>query len=116
MHEVMGGTEKLQVERRLMSDDGQRFDLRFQSLFQDVLQAVDVEQVEVESPPAGRLPASSTVAFGQTQQLLRLTQTAPGELATQKLIGEIAGGGSEFTGPLAVVVGPAQGVGSPALR
>src|SRR5215471_4219285 len=116
MNEVMGGTEELQVERRLMSDDRLRFGLRVQSLFQDALEAVDVEQFEVESPLAGRIQTRGAVAFGQAQQLLRLTQTAPGELAAQKLIGESAGGGSEFAGPLAVVVGPAQGVGSPALR
>src|SRR5215469_852512 len=116
MNEVMGGTEELQVERRRMSDDRRRFGLRFQSLFQNALEAVDVEQLEVESPPAGRVQTSGAVAFGQAQQLLGLTQTAPGELAAQKLIGEIAGGGSQFTRPLAVEVGPAQGVGGPALR
>src|SRR5215472_13505120 len=115
MNEVMGGTEELQVECRLMSDDRLRFGLRLQSLFPDALEAVDVEQFEVESPSAGSVQTSGAVAFGQAQQLLRLTQTAPGELAAQKLIGEITGGGSQFTGPLAVVVGPAQGVGSPAL-
>src|SRR5215470_2437450 len=114
--EVMGGTEELQVECRLMSGDRLRFGLRLQSLFQNALQAVDVEQVEVESPPAGRVQTSGAVAFGQAQQLLRLPQTAPGELTAEKLIGESAGGGSEFACPLAVVVGPAQGVGSPAFR
>ena len=68
-----------------MSDDRRRFGLRLQSLFQDVLEAVDVEQLEVESPPAGRVQTSGAVAFGQAQQLLGLTQTAPGELAAQKL-------------------------------
>ena len=78
INEVVSGTEKFQLERRLRSDDRLRFGLRFQSLFQNVLQAVDVEQVEVESPPAGGVQAGGAVAFGQAQQLLRLTQTAPG--------------------------------------
>src|SRR6516225_11256741 len=116
MNEVIGGAEKLQLERCLTSNDRLRLGLRFQSLFQNALEAVDVEQVEVESPSAGRVQTIGAVAFGQAQQLLGLTETAPGELAAQKLIGEIAGGGSQFTGPLAVVVGPAQGVGRPALR
>src|SRR5215471_21787964 len=94
MNEVMGGAEKLQVECRLRSDDRLRFGLRLQSLFQNALQAVDVEQFEVESPLAGRVQTSGAVAFGQAQQLLRLTQTAPGELPAEELIGEIAGGGS----------------------
>src|SRR5215469_4434000 len=115
-HEMLGGTQKLQFQRRLLAHDGLRFALRFQSLLQNALDAVDVQQVEVESSPASGVHTSGTVAFGQAQQLLRLTQTAPGELAAQKLIGEIAGGGSQFTRPLAVEVGPAQGVGGPALR
>ena len=81
----MGGTEKLQVECRLVSGDRLRFGLRLQPLFQDALEAVDVEQFEVESPPAGRVQTSGAVAFGQAPQLLCLTQTAPGELAAQKL-------------------------------
>src|ERR1700730_18414317 len=99
-----------------MSDDRLRFTLRFQPLFKKVLDAVDVQQVEVESSSASRLQTSRAVAFGQAQQLLRLAQTAPGELAAQKFIGEIAGSRSEFPGTLAVGVGPAQGVGSPAVR
>ena len=116
MNEMVGGTEKLQLQHRLLSDDGRGFGLRFQTLFQNVLQAVDVEQVEIESPAAGRLQPSRTVAFGQAQQLLGLTQAAPGELAAQQLISEIASRRSEVTRPLTVVVGPALGVGSPALR
>ena len=50
-----GWVEKLQVECRLKSDDRRRFYLRLESLFQNAPEAVDVEQVEVESPSAGRV-------------------------------------------------------------
>src|SRR5215469_3890732 len=113
-NEVFGGAQELQ--RLLSSNDGLGFLLRFQPLFQNALDAVDVQEVEVQSSPASRVQTSGAVALGQAQQLLRLAQTAPGELAAQKLIGEIAGGRPEFLGPLAVVVGPALGVGSPAVR
>src|SRR6516165_6405837 len=115
-NEVFGGTQELQFQRRLFSNDGLRFTLRFQSLLQNALDAVDVQQVEVESSPASGVHTSGTVAFGQAQQLLRLAQTAPGELTAQKFIGEITGSRPEFPGTLAVVVGPAQCVGSPAIR
>src|SRR6516225_6727175 len=115
-HEMLGGTQKLQFQRRLLAHDGLRFALRFQSLLQNALDTVDVQQVEVESSPASGVHTSGTVAFGQAQQLLRLAQTAPGELTAQKFIGEITGSRPEFPGTLAVVVGPAQCVGSPAIR
>src|SRR5438046_9953536 len=80
-NKVIGGAEELQLQHRLLSDDGQWFRLRFQSLFQNALQAVDVQQVDVQGPSASRVQTICAVAFGQTQQLLRLAQTAPGKLA-----------------------------------
>jgi hypothetical protein len=52
---MLGGAEKLQRERRLLSDDGLRFTLRFQPLFENALNAVDVQQVEIKSSSASRL-------------------------------------------------------------
>src|SRR5215472_604338 len=114
--EVFGRTQELQFQRSLWSDDRLRFALRFQSLFQNALDAIDVQKVEVQGAPASSVQTIGTVALGQTQQLLGLAQTAPGKFTAQKFIGEIAGGSSEFPSPLAVVVGPAQGVGSSAVR
>ena len=112
---MLGRAEKLQSELGLLSDDGLRFGLRFQPLFENALNAVDIQQVELESPSASRLQTNRAVALGQTQQFLRLAQTAPGELAAQKLFGEIASGSSQLPGPLAVVVGPAPGLGNPVI-
>src|SRR5437773_11971559 len=80
-NKLIGGAEDLQLQHRLLSDDGLWFRLRFQSLFQNALQAVDVQKVEVEGPSASRVQTICAVAFGQAQQLLRLAQTAPGKLA-----------------------------------
>src|SRR5215469_13692885 len=115
-NEMLSGTEKLQLQRRLFSNDGLRFALRFQSLFQNALDAVNVQEVEVESSPTSGVQTSGAVAFSQAQQLLRLAQTAPGKLTAQQLVREITGSRSEFPGTLAVVVGPTQGVGSSAIR
>src|SRR5215469_14447121 len=114
--EVFGGAQELQRQLRLWSDDGLRFVLRFQSLFQNALDAIDVQEIEVQGTSASSVYTIGAVALGQTQQLLGLAQTAPGKFTAQKFIGEIAGGSSEFPGPLAVVVGPTQGVGSSAVR
>src|SRR5262249_50869430 len=76
-NEMLRGSQKLQFQWRLSAHDGLWFALRFQSLFQNALDAVDVQQVEVESPPASGIQTSGTVAFGQAQQLLRLAQPAP---------------------------------------
>src|SRR5215469_2879728 len=115
-NEMLSGAEKLQLQRRLFSNDGLRFALRFQSLFQNALDAVNVQEVEVESSPTSGVQTSGAVAFSQAQQLLRLAQTAPRKLTAQKLVREITGSRSEFPGTLAVVVGPAQRVGSSAIR
>jgi len=80
---MLGGTEELQLQRRLLSNDGLRFVLRFQSLFQNALDAVDIYQVEVESPPASRVQTSGAVAFGQAQQLLRPAQDRGHVLRTE---------------------------------
>src|SRR2546429_8104063 len=80
-NKVIRGAEELQLQHRLLSDDGLWFRLRFQSLFQNARQAVAVQQVEVQGPPASRVQPSGAVAFGQAQQLLRLAQTAPRKLA-----------------------------------
>src|SRR5215468_947975 len=113
--EVFGRTQELQFQRSLWSDDRLRFALRFQSLFQNALDAIDVQKVEVQGAPASSVQTIGTVALGQTQQLLGLTQTAPGKFTAQKFIGEIARRRSEFPGTLRVVVGPTQGVGSPTI-
>src|SRR5215468_7481092 len=91
-NEMLGGAEELQGELRLLSDGGLRFRLRFQPLFENALNAVDIEQVEVQSPATSCLQTNRAVAFGQAQQFLRLAQTTPGKLAAQQLFGEIAGG------------------------
>lgn len=82
---MIAGTKKLQLQHRLLSDDGPRFRLRFQSLFQNALQAVDVEQVEVESPPASRVQTSGAETFGQAEQLLRLTRRLQGNSPLRSL-------------------------------
>jgi hypothetical protein len=69
---VFGGTQELQFQRRLLPNDGLRFTLRFQPLLQNALQAINIQQVEVESPSASSVQTSGTVVFGQAQQLLRL--------------------------------------------
>jgi hypothetical protein len=63
-NKMLGGAEELQLGRRWMSGDGLRFTLSFQSLFQNGLQAVDIQQIELESPPASRVQASAAIAFG----------------------------------------------------
>src|SRR5207302_9898663 len=82
-NEMLGGTEKLQRQRRLLSDDGLRFGLRSQSLFQNASEAVDVEQLEVESPSASRVQTSGAAAFAPAQQLPPLAQTTPADAAAQ---------------------------------
>jgi hypothetical protein len=50
--EVIGGAQELQRQLRLWSDDGLRFVLRFQTLFQNALEAIDVQEVEVQGTSA----------------------------------------------------------------
>src|ERR1700739_1922874 len=73
--EVIGGAQELQRQLRLWSDDRLRFALRFQPLFQDALEAINVQEVEVQGTSASGVQARGTVAFGQAQQLLGLAQT-----------------------------------------
>src|SRR5438445_11591080 len=79
-NKVIGGAEKLQLQHRLLSDDGQWFRLRFQSLFQNELLAVDVQQIEVQVPPASSRQPSGCLAMGQAPHQLRTAQTATGKL------------------------------------
>jgi len=69
---VIGGAQELQWQLRLWSDDGLRFALRFQPLFQDALEAIDVQEIEVQGTSASSIYTIGTVALGQTQQLLGL--------------------------------------------
>jgi hypothetical protein len=62
--EMCGGAQELQVQLGLMSDGGLGVGLRLQSLFEDALNPVDIQQVELESSSASRLQTSRAVALG----------------------------------------------------
>jgi len=62
--ETLGGAEELQGQLRLRSDGGPGVGLRLQSLFENALSPVDIQQVELESPSASRLQTGRAVALG----------------------------------------------------
>jgi len=61
---VFDGAQELQRQLRLWSDDGLRFALRFQSLFQNALEAIDVQEIEVQGTSASGVQPIGTVALG----------------------------------------------------
>src|SRR5205823_4558798 len=66
-------------------------------------------QFEAQRSFTGMIDALGSIAFGQTQQLLGLTQAGPRELSLKKLLRKVAGMLSQFLSLLAIEVGPAPG-------
>ena len=64
--------------------------LLFQSLDQDVLHAVHVDEVDVQGPLTGGVQALGGVAVAQAQQLVSLPDLGPGVVALEEAFGEFA--------------------------
>src|SRR2546425_12544205 len=92
---------------------GDRFGcgILFETLLKDSLDAVNVEEFETQGPLTGGIEPGSAVPFGQAEQLLGRTKPAPGKLAGEQLIREVARRRSQIARPLAIEVGPAHRVG-----
>src|SRR5207237_7727185 len=68
-----------------------------------------VHQFEAQRSFTGMIDALGSIAFGQTQQLLALTQAGPWELSLKKLLRKVAGMLSQFLSLLAIEVRPPPG-------
>jgi hypothetical protein len=67
-------------------------------LAHDGLDALDVEQLEGEGPPTGRLEAPRAVAVGEAQELLALAELGPRELTGEEILHEATDLGAEVFG------------------
>ena len=108
-------TQKLQFQWRLLSDNRLRGGIAFQALFENALDPVDIDQIKVQGAPARGVETVRSISIRQAQQLLRLPQTAPGELAFQEFVGEVPGCRSQLPCFVTVEIRPAHGERRPAL-
>lgn len=81
-----------------------------ESLDDDTLDALDVDEVEAERAPASCIHALRPVLVDESEEFLTLPQLGPREIPRKQQFGEFAAGGSSLLRALDDAVGIAHGV------
>ena len=109
MSKVIGRPEELQRQFLGLTVNGFRRGISFECLLKNAFDSAHVHQFEAQRSFTGMIDALGSVAFGQTQQLLGLTQAGPRKLPLEEFLRKSAGVLSEFLSLLAIEVGPSPG-------
>ena len=88
----------------------------FKGKLENALESIDIDQFERKRSLTGRIDSLGSISFCQPEQLLSLTQTAPGELSFQQLVCKGADGRTDTASFLPVEIRIADRIGSTFFR